>query len=86
MSAIAYVEIDDALPPRSPELLGEMMDRRTFPGDGVLETGRFADLLFERGYAGPVSVEILSRDLLQVPIKDFAEKALVTSRALFSRA
>lgn len=84
LSAIAYVEIDDALPPEGDDLLAEMMDRRTFPGEGVLETARFAKLLRERGYDGPVSVEVLNRKLGTEPIDWFAARALETSRSLFA--
>lgn len=83
LSAIAYVEVDDALPPLGPDLMSEMMDRRTFPGEGVLETRRFADLLMARAYAGPVSVEVLNRARLAESIEDFAAQALDTARALF---
>lgn len=83
LSAIAYVEIDDALPPVGADLMTEMVERRTYAGEGVLEAGRFAELLAARGYAGPVSVEILSRELLAEPVEHFAAKALRTSRALF---
>lgn len=84
MSAIAYVEIDDALPPEGEDLLAEMMDRRTFPGQGILDTARFARLLRERGYDGPVSVEVLNRKLAAEPIGWFATRALETSRTLFA--
>ena len=33
--AIAYIELDDALPPAGGDLFVEMMDRRTFPGAGA---------------------------------------------------
>ncbi|MBF9149733.1 TIM barrel protein [Novosphingobium jiangmenense] len=84
LGAIAYVEIDDALPPEGEDLLAEMMDRRTFPGEGVLETARFAKLLRERGYDGPVSVEVLNRKLAAEPIGWFATRAIETSRSLFA--
>lgn len=86
LSAIAYIEVDDALPSAGADLMTEMVERRTYPGEGVLEAGRFAGLLAARGYAGPVSVEILSRELLAEPVEDFAAKALRTSRALFASA
>jgi sugar phosphate isomerase/epimerase len=83
LAAIAYVEVDDALPPVGSDLLHEMMDRRTYPGKGVLESRRFADLLAAKEYDGPVSIEILNRELLGLSIENFAAKALESSRALF---
>lgn len=86
LNAIAYVEIDDALPPLGPDLMAETMDRRTFPGEGILETQRFADLLIARGYQGPVSVEILSRTLLIDSLEAFTAQAFQSSNALFQAA
>lgn len=77
---IAYVEIDDALPPTGDDVLAEMMDRRTFPGEGVLDVGRFARTLRNRGFSGVVSVEILSRAHLADPLGGFAARALSTAR------
>lgn len=82
LDAIAYVELDDALKPVSDDLLAETMDRRTFPGEGVLDTRRFAEVLRGRGYDGLVSVEILSRALMTQPIDIFAAKALSSARAI----
>ena len=86
LTAIAYVEIDDALAPLGTDLMVETTDRRTFPGEGILETQRFADLLCARGYQGPVSVEILSRALIEEPVESFAARAYQTSSALFRAA
>src|SRR5436190_954095 len=72
--AIAYVEFDDALSPVSADLLVETMERRTFPGEGVLEVERFARLLRARGHEGMVSVEVLSRELSQMPLAEFVAR------------
>lgn len=82
LDAIAYVEFDDALPPLADDpaagtiagIMAEMMERRTFPGEGVLPTARFADLVRERGYRGLVSVEVLSREWLDRPLVEFATR------------
>lgn len=80
LDAIAYVEFDDALPPLGGDLLTETMDRRTFPGEGVLDTTLFARLLRQRGYTGMVSVEVLNREWLARPIDEFAARCLIASR------
>jgi sugar phosphate isomerase/epimerase len=73
LNAIAYAEFDDALPGEpGADLIDETMHRRTFPGDGVLDCGRFATMLRERGYSGMVSVEVLDRAWRGKPLRDFA--------------
>jgi sugar phosphate isomerase/epimerase len=83
LSAIAYIEMDDALPPIGTDQMLETVERRTYPGEGIFETRRFAGMLRGRGYEGPVSVEILNRSLLREPIAVFAEKALQSTRHVF---
>lgn len=79
LDAIAYVEFDDALPPQSEDLIVEMMDRRTFPGEGVLETERFAAAVRDKGYAGLVSIEVLNREWSTRPAAEFAARAYAAS-------
>ena len=64
---LAYVQFTDALAPESDDLVRETMDRRALPGEGVLELDRFAATLLDRGWAGLVSVEVLSQALQGLP-------------------
>lgn len=75
LERIAYVQFDDALAPISEKAMSETMNRRCFPGDGVLELDRFAGTLRERGWDGLVSVEVLSAELRQLPVAEFAKQA-----------
>lgn len=83
LSAIAYAEFDDALPPLGSDLIEEMLHRRTMPGEGVLDCARFAHILRDRGYDGLVSVEIINREWRERPITDFTRACHDTTRAYF---
>ncbi len=79
LEQIAYVQFADALAPESEHLGRETMHRRAMPGDGVLELDRFASTLLERGWEGLVSVEVLSRDLRELPVPEFARRAFASA-------
>ncbi len=75
LDEIAYVQFADALEPEPDGNLGrETMDRRALPGEGVLELERFASTLLDRGWAGTVSVEVLSAELRTLPARDLVER------------
>ena len=59
--------------------MDETLNRRAMPGDGDFELERFASTLLERGWQGLVSVEVLSRDLRQLPVDEFAGRAYETT-------
>lgn len=75
LDLLAYVQFADALPAISDDGMDETMNRRTMPGDGIFDLERFASTLLDRGWAGTVSVEVLSRDLAVLPVTDFARIA-----------
>jgi sugar phosphate isomerase/epimerase len=75
LERLAYIQFDDALEPLSDDAIEETMYRRAMPGDGVLELDRFATTLLERGYDGLVSVEVLNRELREVPVAEVARRA-----------
>jgi sugar phosphate isomerase/epimerase len=84
LELIAMVQFDDALAPITDDVMTETMDRRTWPGEGVLELGRFATSLTSRGWSGLVSVEVLSAELRQLGAADFTRLALQTTRPYWS--
>jgi sugar phosphate isomerase/epimerase len=84
LEQIAYIQFCDALPPESDNLMRETLHRRVMPGDGVFELEQFASTLLDRGFAGPVSVEVLSRDLRELPVPDFARRAFEASSRYWS--
>jgi len=88
LEAIAYLEFNDAQPPEKGvsktrgqgiDLNEETMQRRTFPGYGVLDCARFAAAWRARGYAGMVSIEVLDRRWRGQPLGDFARACHATS-------
>jgi sugar phosphate isomerase/epimerase len=81
---IAMVQFDDALAPISDDIMSETMDRRTWPGQGVLELDRFASSLTDRGWSGLVSVEVLSAELRQLDARTFTKLALETAKPYWS--
>jgi len=79
LERIAYVQFDDAPEAVSDDAMDETMNRRVMPGDGGFELERFASILLERGWEGLVSVEVLSQDLRQLPVPEFARVAYETT-------
>ena len=77
---IAYVQFNDALP-RVADLRSEAMNRRTYPGHGIFDLDRFVTAVRASGWDGVVSVQILSEELRQVPLHEFALRAADTTRA-----
>jgi sugar phosphate isomerase/epimerase len=75
LERIAYVQFDDAPPAVTSDLVDETVNRRVMPGDGELELERFATTLLGRGWDGIVSVEVLNRQLCELPIEDFSRRA-----------
>jgi sugar phosphate isomerase/epimerase len=75
LGQIAYVQFADALAPISDRRGSETMNRRALPGEGVLELDRFVEILRGRGFAGTVSIEVLSEQLRALPIAEFAARA-----------
>jgi sugar phosphate isomerase/epimerase len=75
LDRIAYIQFDDAPPPVSENGIHETMHRRVMPGDGTFELDRFASTLLDRGWAGLVSVEVLSADLRELGVPEFARRA-----------
>jgi sugar phosphate isomerase/epimerase len=76
---IAYIQFCDALP-RTGTLEEEAMNRRAYPGEGVFDADRFVSSIRDIGWDGVVSIQILSEELRQLPIADFAQRSYETSR------
>jgi sugar phosphate isomerase/epimerase len=79
LDALGYVQFDDALPALSEDVMVETMERRTMPGDGEFDLRRFSGVLTDRGWSGWVSVEVLSAELRQLEVEEFARRAYTTS-------
>jgi sugar phosphate isomerase/epimerase len=75
LDRIAYVQFCDAPVPVSEDGIHETMHRRVMPGDGTFQLDRFASILLDRGWAGLVGVEVLSAELRELPVPEFARRA-----------
>jgi sugar phosphate isomerase/epimerase len=64
---IALLQVSDVRPPVGDDLRYEGRFRRAIPGTGDGDLPRFLDIVRGGGYAGPVSVEVLSLDLRARP-------------------
>jgi len=84
LDALGYIQFDDALPAIGEDVMYETTERRTMPGDGEFELSRFCGVLIDRGWSGWVSVEVLSAELRQLEVEDFAARAYRTSEPFWS--
>ncbi len=71
---LAFVQFTDATTPGD-DARHDTLHRRELPGRGVLDLDRFVEAVGDRGFTGWVSVEVLSDDLRELPVQDFAEQA-----------
>jgi sugar phosphate isomerase/epimerase len=74
LELIAYVQFDDALPLTGDDLSSETIHRRALPGQGELDLAGFAARMVAKGFAGVVSVEILSEELRPLPPGEYARR------------
>lgn len=65
---IAMVQINDAPPPRGDDLRFESRFRRVLPGLGEFDLRRWREVLIAGGYDGVVSAEVLSSELIALPL------------------
>lgn len=79
LEQIAYVQFADGLPPVSDNGMDETTNRRALPGEGVFALERFASTLLDRGWQGTVSVEVLNRELRDLPVAEFSRRAFTTA-------
>jgi sugar phosphate isomerase/epimerase len=76
---LGIVQFDDAPPPISDDLMDETTNRRTWPGEGEFDLTRFATTLLDRGWCGPVAVEVLSTQARALSIEDYARRSYDTT-------
>jgi sugar phosphate isomerase/epimerase len=79
LETLGYVQFDDALAPVTDDVMNETVNRRAMPGDGEFDLHRFTTTLGARGWAGLVSVEVLSAELRLLSVADFAQRAFETT-------
>lgn len=79
LAEIAYVQFDDHPAFESEDLVKETIMRRAMPGEGRFELERFCTVLKSKGYAAPVSCEILSLETRGMDLDTFACRVFDTT-------
>lgn len=74
LGELAYLQFDDHPPLAGASLFDETIQRRALPGEGVLPLERFAGAFRAKGYAAPVSVEVLNAEMRAWPRDVFARR------------
>ncbi len=74
------MQFNDALPAASEDVWHETLQRRALPGEGRFDLRRFCDIIQQKGYDGPVAVEIMSEHLRGLGPEDFARQAIAAAR------
>jgi sugar phosphate isomerase/epimerase len=80
---IAFAQLADGAAEPGPDLMFEMSNRRSLPGEGALDLSGFRDAVAARGFDGVVSVEVLSEEWRARPVAEFAVASLAASRAVW---
>jgi sugar phosphate isomerase/epimerase len=75
LAELAFVQFSDHPDLESDDLAYEMLQRRTLPGQGQLDLGRFVSVFDDKGYDGMVGVEIMSAALRELSYEEFARQA-----------
>jgi len=77
---IALVHLDDGAPTAHPDPVFDGRFRRLPPGAGSFDLAGFADALAAAGYRGPLSLEVLSEELRQLPPAEGARRLRASMR------
>lgn len=84
LGELAYPQFNDHPALESDDLMFETTQRRVLPGQGLFDLTRFSRTIREKGYEGPVSVEILSAELRRLSPEDFARSVFESSSPYWS--
>jgi sugar phosphate isomerase/epimerase len=84
VARLGYVQLADCGPVAWGDLREESLDHRLMPGDGGAPLDRIAMVLGARGFAGVVSVEVLSRYWRTRGLDETAAAALAGLRAVWA--
>jgi sugar phosphate isomerase/epimerase len=76
---LAFVQFSDGCPSGA-DPGHDTLHRRALPGDGEFDLDRFSASLRAKRFRGPVSVEVLSKELRMLPVHEFARRTMETSR------
>jgi sugar phosphate isomerase/epimerase len=83
---VCSVQLNDMLAKAHGSPVEDALEFRLAPGDGVIDLPRWLRALSDRGIAGPVSVEVLSREFNARPLADAARHAMAGARQALAAA
>jgi sugar phosphate isomerase/epimerase len=78
------VELNDGTYKAPWSLHEDTINHRRFCGEGEFDVPHFIECVQKTGYTGPFGVEVLSKELRQMPLEDLAREAFHTTMAQFS--
>jgi sugar phosphate isomerase/epimerase len=80
------VQIDDGpMKPVTDDYLAECTHYRTAPGEGEFDIAGFLSTAYGTGTTAPVSVEVMSDELDDLPVQTAAERLATATRRVLSR-
>ncbi|MGA2483576.1 MAG: sugar phosphate isomerase/epimerase [Candidatus Acidiferrales bacterium] len=77
------VEVNDAVKAKIGTLPPEVIEPRTFCGEGDFDIRGFIGSVKKTGYAGPWGIEVFAKELLQKPLEELTTRAFKTTIAQF---
>lgn len=83
-SLFGYLQLDDALDP-GPDTRFDTLNRRTLPGRGHLDLVGFMSVCNDLGLEGVVSIEVMSAELRQLDVDDYASRVASTTLEVLER-
>lgn len=82
LAAVGHVELNDAAAEVAGDLFEDSTHHRRLPGEGELDLDGFLDAVAATGYEGPIGVEMISRELRQMPLGEAARRSFETTAAV----
>lgn len=79
-----YVELSDGMVANMPDGTEETTQFRRLPGEGEFDVRGYVAVLRELGYDGPWGVEVLSKWLRSLPMREMFERTVATASAQFA--
>jgi sugar phosphate isomerase/epimerase len=83
---IVGVQLGDARAQLQGTMPEDSLDHRQLPGEGDADVARFVQILDAIGYAGPLSVEILSIEQRARPPQEAARVSMTATRSVLEKA
>jgi sugar phosphate isomerase/epimerase len=80
---LSWIELSDGQIENMPDPVDETINHRRLPGEGEFGVHRYVEVLRDMGYPGPWGVEVLSKELRDLPMEEMFSRAYQTTIAQF---